>query len=38
MDLIGYVSQDNYLFNISVRDNIRMGRPEATDDEIEAVS
>ena len=38
MDLIGYVSQDNYLFNISVRENIRMGRPEATDDEIEAVA
>ena len=33
---IAYVSQDNYLFNISVRENIRMGRPEATDDEIEA--
>ena len=38
MDLIGYVSQDNYLFNISVRENIRMGRPEATDDEVEVVA
>ena len=38
MDLIGYVSQDNFLFNISVRENIRMGRPEATDDEVEAVA
>ena len=38
MDLIGYVSQDNFLFNISVRENIRMGRPEATDDEVEAVT
>ena len=26
MDLIGYVSQDNFLFNLSVRENIRMGR------------
>ena len=34
MDLIGYVSQDNFLFNVSVRENIRMGRPEATREEI----
>lgn len=38
MDLIGYVSQDNFLFNLSVRENIRMGRPEATDAEVEAVA
>ncbi len=38
MDLIGYVSQDNFLFNKSVRDNIRMGRPEASDSEVEAVA
>lgn len=38
MDLIGYVSQDNFLFNVSVRENIRMGRPEATDNEVEAVA
>ena len=37
-DLIGYVSQDNFLFNLSVRENIRMGRPEATDAEVEAVA
>ena len=30
MDLIGYVSQDNFLFNLSVRENIRMGRPYDT--------
>lgn len=38
MDLIGYVSQDNFLFNLPVRENIRMGRPEATDSEVEAVA
>ena len=38
MDLIGYVSQDNFLFNISVRENIRMGRPEATDIEVEEIA
>lgn len=38
MDLIGYVSQDNFLFNVSVRENIRMGRPEATDEDVEAVT
>lgn len=38
MDLIGYVSQDNFLFNVSVRENIRMGRPEATDEDVKAVA
>ena len=35
---IAYVSQENYLFNCSVRDNIRMGRLGATDQEVEAVA
>lgn len=34
-DQISYVSQDNYLFNRTIRDNIRMGRPGATDAEVE---
>jgi ATP-binding cassette subfamily B protein IrtA len=34
-DHIAYVSQDNYLFDESVRENIRMGRPGATDAEVE---
>ena len=34
-DKIAFVSQDNYLFNMSVRENIRLGRPTATDAEVE---
>ena len=34
-DKIAFVSQDNYLFNMSVRENIRIGRPSATDAEVE---
>ena len=32
---IAYVSQDNYLFDDTVRENIRMGRRSATDAEVE---
>lgn len=32
---ISYVSQDNYLFNRSIRENIRMGNPAASDKEVE---
>lgn len=35
---ISYVSQDNYLFNRTVRENIRMGNPRATDAEVEEVA
>ncbi len=31
---VAYVSQDNFLFNDTVRENIRIGRPDATDEEI----
>ncbi len=32
---IAYVSQDNYLFDLSVRENIRLGNQNATDAEVE---
>ncbi|MBO6207885.1 MAG: ABC transporter ATP-binding protein [Lachnospiraceae bacterium] len=31
---IGYVSQENYLFDETVMENIRMGRPGASDEEV----
>ena len=34
-DKIAFVSQDNYLFNMTVRENIRIGRADATDAEVE---
>ena len=33
--LVAYVSQDNFLFDDTVRENIRIGRPDATDAEVE---
>ena len=33
--LVAYVSQDNFLFDNTVRENIRMGKPDATDLEVE---
>jgi ATP-binding cassette subfamily B protein len=36
--LIGLVPQDTVLFGASARDNIRYGRPDATDAEIEAAA
>ena len=35
---IAYVSQDNYLFDDTIRENIRMGRNGATDAEVEEVA
>ena len=34
-DQVAFVSQDNYLFDETVRENIRMGRLSATDKEVE---
>lgn len=33
-----FVSQDNYLFDDTVRENIRMGRLDATDEEVETAA
>ena len=34
MGEIAYVSQDNFLFNKSIRENLLIAKPEATEDEI----
>lgn len=33
-DVISYVSQENFLFNMSIKENIRIGNRNATDEEI----
>ena len=35
---ISFVTQDNFLFDRSIRENIRMGDPSATDAEVEAAA
>jgi ATP-binding cassette subfamily B multidrug efflux pump len=35
---MGIVLQDTYLFSTTVRENIRYGRPAATDEEVEAAA
>jgi ATP-binding cassette subfamily B protein len=37
-EIIGMVTQETYLFNASVRDNLRYGNPDATDGEIETAA
>jgi len=34
MDQVAYISQDNYLFDETVLENIRMGKPSARDEEV----
>jgi ATP-binding cassette, subfamily B, bacterial len=34
-DICGMVMQESYLFHASVRDNLRYGRPDATEDQVE---
>lgn len=35
MEHVSYVAQDTFLFDMTIADNIRMGKPEATDAEVE---
>lgn len=37
-ELVSFVTQDNYLFNCSILENIRLGKPEATDEEVYAAA
>ncbi len=37
-DQISYVSQEQFLFNMSLLENIRLGKPEATDEEVLAAA
>jgi subfamily B ATP-binding cassette protein MsbA len=37
-DAVGVVSQEAILFNDTVRANIRLGKPDATDEEVEAAA
>lgn len=37
-DQVAFVSQDNYLFDERIRENIRMGRAGATDAEVESAA
>ena len=37
-DQVAFVSQENYLFDDTVRENIRMGRRDATDAQVEAAA
>lgn len=38
MDMISFVFQDTYLFKQSVKENIRIGNPKATDEEIKVAA
>ena len=33
-DIVSFVAQDNFLFNCSIKENIRLGNPDATDEEV----
>lgn len=37
-DIVGYVPQDNFLFSDSIGNNIRFGRDDATDQQIETAA
>ncbi|SHO53648.1 ABC transporter ATP-binding protein [Anaerocolumna xylanovorans] len=37
-DLVSFVTQDNFLFDCSIKENIGMGRPEAAEEEVLAAA
>jgi ATP-binding cassette subfamily B protein len=37
-EVIGFVTQETYLFHASIRENLRYARPDATDAELEAAT
>ena len=37
-DLIGVVTQETYLFHTTIRRNLLYGRPDATDEELDAAA
>jgi ATP-binding cassette, subfamily B, bacterial len=37
-EIVGMVTQETYLFNTTIRDNLRYGNPDATDAELEAAA
>ena len=37
-DMVSFVTQDNFLFDCSLKENIRMGKPSATDEEVLAAA
>lgn len=37
-ELVSFVTQDNFLFNCSLKENIRLGNPKAADEEVYAAA
>lgn len=37
-ELVSFVTQDNFLFNCSLKENIRLGNPSTTDEEVYAAA
>ena len=37
-EYVSFVTQDNFLFNCSLLENIRLGNPKATDDEVKSAA
>ena len=37
-DIVRFVTQDNFLFNCSIKENIRLGNPDAADEDVYAAA